>query len=142
MTRDVRIRSLGETVAIAAVIVLLMTLVFIELRRPSPAETAPAATTAAPAQRATPALPPTTRAALDAGNTEFRAKQYAAALGHYRLAALSSPGEAAPFYGIYMAAQALNNRPLADSAVAEIRGRTGGTGPFNDTSLRALHGTR
>jgi len=138
MANNIRTRSIGEAVAAAAVIALLITVVFINYRGPSQAP--PVVQRAAPPQPAAPALPPTTRAALDAGNAEFRAKHYAAALGHYRLASLSSPGEAAPFYGIYMAAQALNNTPLADSAVAEIRARTSGTGPFNDTTLRALHG--
>jgi hypothetical protein len=61
-------------------------------------------------------LPPAARTALDRGNAEFRAKQFDAALESYREAARAASGNAAPYYGIYMAAQKLGQTSLADSA--------------------------
>jgi hypothetical protein len=96
---------------------------------------------APPPQGAMARLPAAARAALDAGNAAFRRQQFDAALAQYRLAAADAPAELAPYFGIYMAAQALHDTALADSAVARIRGTSGGRSPaWSDSTLRALHG--
>lgn len=61
------------------------------------------------------------REALNEGNTEFRAGRYAQALDAYRRAAAESPQDVAPLWGIQMAARALGDSALADSAVARMR---------------------
>jgi hypothetical protein len=131
-----RVTRTGELAAVAAVTALVIVIAFLELRQPEPQPT-PVATPAT-IQPGPPPLLPATRAALDAGNSAFRAKQYGIALSHYRLAAASSPGEAAPWFGVYMAAEAMHNPALADSAQAAIRERTGGRA-FGDSAVRALH---
>lgn len=73
----------------------------------------------------TPELSPEARVALDSGNALFRKKTYAAALAQYRLASARSPRHAAPYFGIYMVAQATKNTKLADSALANIRANNG-----------------
>lgn len=73
----------------------------------------------------TPQLAPAAKVALDSGNQLFRKKAYSAALAQYRLASLSSPQHAAPYFGIYMVAQATHNTKLADSALANIRANNG-----------------
>lgn len=90
------------------------------------------------AMPAAPPLPPAARTALDSGNAAYRAKAYAQALTQYRAAVAAAPDEAAPYFGIYMAAVALHNAALADSASAEIRSHTGGQ-MLSDSSLRHLH---
>lgn len=85
-----------------------------------------------------PPLPPVARAALDSGNAAYRAKAYPQALVEYRAAAAAAPDEAAPYFGIYMAATALHDTALADSASAQIRAHTGGA-MLSDSSLRQLH---
>lgn len=84
-------------------------------------------------------LGPSARAALDAGNAAFRAKNYSLALRHYRAAAASAPAQAAPWFGIYMIAQATGNKPLADSANAEVQRRTADPAAVTDSTLRNTH---
>lgn len=137
--RDATKRATTETIALTAGIVLCVLFIVFAFakvgrsarpRSPTPAQMGGA-----------PALPPVTRAALDAGNKAYRAHQFALALGHYRLAALSAPSEAAPYFGIFMAAQALHDTALADSALAGIRARSGSRA-FSDSAVQALHGRR
>lgn len=73
----------------------------------------------------TPELSPEAKVALDSGNALFRKKAYAAALTQYRLASTRSPRHAAPYFGIYMVAQATHNPTLSDSALANIRANNG-----------------
>ena len=73
-------------------------------------------------------LPPAARTALDRGNAEFRAKKYDTALESYREAARAASGNAAPYYGIYMAAQKLGKTSLADSASKLIQVLSGTSG--------------
>jgi hypothetical protein len=73
----------------------------------------------------TPELAPEAKVALDSGNALFRKKAYTAALAQYRLASMRSPRHAAPYFGIYMVAQATKNTKLADSALANIRANNG-----------------
>ncbi len=68
-----------------------------------------------------PKLPLAARKALDEGNTAYRAKQLDAALVKYREAAVAAPQHAAPWFGIYMAANEMKNTPLADSAMARVK---------------------
>jgi hypothetical protein len=63
-------------------------------------------------------LGPQAKEALDSGNTLFKQRAYADALGQYRAAAALAPQHAAPLFGIYMVARATNNAPMADSAPA------------------------
>ena len=82
------------------------------------------------------------RALLDAGNAAFRAGRDEEALGHYRAATRQAPGDAAPWYGVHMAAQRLGRRALADSAMAAIRARTGDPAAFDAEAMRRAHGAR
>ncbi len=63
------------------------------------------------------------KAALDAGNAAFRAKDYVAALTAFEKARTLAPDNAAPWFGIYMVAQARNDTKAADAALIEIRKR-------------------
>lgn len=67
------------------------------------------------------------RQALARGNEAMRAKQYEEALNAYRAAAAASPHNAAPYFGIQMAARAMGNPALADSAGRRIRALSPGT---------------
>jgi tetratricopeptide (TPR) repeat protein len=85
-------------------------------------------------------LPPAAKAALDSGNTYFKAKKYDAALAQYRAAANLAPANAAPFYGIYMVADKLGNRALADSAMKAFNARASdGAALFNDSLMKKTH---
>lgn len=64
--------------------------------------------------------PPAVRAQLDSGNAAYSSARYEEALRHYREAARAAPGIAASWFGIQMAAGALGNRALADSARERI----------------------
>lgn len=86
---------------------------------------------------------PAALATLDTGNVLFRKKNYAGALAKYRAAGELAPQHAAPIFGIYMVARAMNNATLADSALAEIRKRNGSVPEaphgMSDSALKALH---
>lgn len=79
-----------------------------------------AAAQAPPAGEA-PRLPPEVQMHIDSGNIAYRAKDYRAALRHYQEAARRGPDEAAPWFGVSMAATALGDRATADSAQARVR---------------------
>jgi hypothetical protein len=68
-----------------------------------------------------PALPLAAVTALDEGNQAFRAKKLDVALVKYREAAVAAPQHAAPWFGIYMAANEMKNTALADSALAHVK---------------------
>ena len=84
-----------------------------------------------------PEISPEVRAALDSGNALFRSgsaldkskataeakKAYTAALEQYRIAAKAAGDNAAPMIGVYMSAQALGDKRLADSAYADLQKR-------------------
>ena len=79
-------------------------------------------------------------AALDRGNAAFRAHDYEAALRAYREAAAAAPADnAAPYYGIQMAAKAMGNTALADSAMLRIRAISGDTGRADPHALPTDH---
>jgi hypothetical protein len=85
-------------------------------------------------------LAPAARAALDSGNVAFRAGKYDAALAQYRIAAKAEKTSAAPFFGIYMVAQKLGNKPLADSVMTVIKERASGTATLlTDTAMAKMH---
>ncbi len=87
-------------------------------------------------------MSPEARAALDSGNAQYRAGNYAAALKSYRQSSDLAPLNAAPFFGIYMAADKLGNKALADSASAEIKRREStSTEMLTDSALRKMHET-
>jgi tetratricopeptide (TPR) repeat protein len=66
-------------------------------------------------------LAPDLQAEIDGGNTAYRRGDYEAALGFYREAARIAPEQAAGWFGMAMAAGALGNQALADSAQARVR---------------------
>ena len=84
---------------------------------------AASAATGAPASSAE--LSAKAQAALAAGNEAFRAGRYDDALTEYNKATREAPTNAAPYYGVLMAAQKTGNAPLADSASAMIRKLSG-----------------
>ena len=85
-------------------------------------------------------LPPEAKTALDSGNQLYRAGKYKLALAQYRLAAKLAPANAAPYYGIYMAADKLGDKKLADSAMAAVNARADNATPmFNDSLMKKTH---
>jgi hypothetical protein len=85
-------------------------------------------------------LPPAAKAALDSGNARFKAKDYEGALAKYLAAANLAPANAAPFYGIYMAAEKLGRKSLADSAMKAFNARASdGAAMFNDSLMKKTH---
>lgn len=89
------------------------------------------ASTSTPNGAANDQLPPglnaIAAARLDSGNVAFRARQYDQALRFYRAAAGDVPEHPAPWYGIYMVANATKNKALADTATKAIASRQGGS---------------
>jgi len=78
-------------------------------------------------------LPAAAKAALDSGNAQYRAGKYEGALASYRAAAKAAPTEAAPWFGIYMAASKLGRAKEAAEAQAKINELSG------DSSALAPH---
>lgn len=77
-------------------------------------------------------LSPAAKAALDSGNAAYRDGKYEAALKHYRAAAKAAPAEAAPHFGIFMAAQRLGRTAEAAEAqkmINKLSGDTAGVAP-------------
>lgn len=71
----------------------------------------------------------TVRAQLDSGNASYSEGRYENALRHYREAIREAPASAASWFGVQMAAAALGNQALADSARAQIDALSPGTLP-------------
>lgn len=144
-SRAATLRLVGTTVAATLVVVL----VAVELATmgdrargaapvAAPVMDSPAAGSVPSAEE--PALAGPAREALDRGNAAYRARSYTGALDAYRAAAAAAPGDAAPYFGIYMAAIALHDTVLADSAMRVIRAqRASGGDMLTDSSLRDLH---
>lgn len=130
-----------RTLAIAAALALVATAC---KKQAEPPKTPLGEMTSQQADTANPhtSLSPGARAALDSGNTLYRAGKYTEALKAYQSASAQSPLNAAPFFGIYMAAGKLGQKPLADSALAEY-GKRSGTSPqmLNDSTLKSVHET-
>ena len=84
-------------------------------------------------------LGPAVRGALDLGNLEFRAGRFQQALAAYREAATAAPDNAAPYFGIYIAAKKLGNAKVAESALRAIARRSASTMMLSDSTMRALH---
>lgn len=101
-------------------------------------EFSPSQGSAGPMRELPPGLNAVAAARLDSGNVAFRVKQYDVALGFYRGAADAVPNHAAPWYGIYMVAQATKNTALADSALKAVAIRNGG-GELLDTASVKNH---
>jgi len=70
-----------------------------------------------------PALTAAGQAYVDSGNTAFRVKDFKGALAFYKKATESDPSHAAPWFGTYMVGQAMSDKALADSALAEVKKR-------------------
>lgn len=82
------------------------------------------------------------RRVLDSANIMFRAKNYAAALAGYRRAAAVAPEDIAPWFGVYMVAAATKDKPLAESAMKEMKARGGAPGEGDTTTLKAHQGAK
>jgi len=65
-------------------------------------------------------LPPEAQMHLDSGNAAYRAKDFRGALAHYREAARMEPDQPATWFGVGMAANALGDKAMADSAKAQV----------------------
>jgi tetratricopeptide (TPR) repeat protein len=65
-------------------------------------------------------LPAEIQAPIDSGNVAYRARDYEAALRHYQVATSRSENEPTAWFGVAMAAEAMGNRALADSARSRI----------------------
>jgi tetratricopeptide (TPR) repeat protein len=65
-------------------------------------------------------LSPELQIHLDAGNYQYRAREYEEAIQHYSEVVRLDPQLAAGWYGLGMAHQALGNTAAADSAMAEV----------------------
>lgn len=66
-------------------------------------------------------LPTEVRLHVDSANAAYRAKQYDEALRHYREVTRLQPDDATGWFGIAMAAGALGNTALADSAQQKVQ---------------------
>jgi len=86
----------------------------------------PAAAAAGTAATATPVptMKGEAKVALDSGNAAYRRKDYAAALVLFEKSQKLAPDDAAPWFGIYMVAQARKDNRAADAALAEIQKRS------------------
>ena len=85
-------------------------------------------------------LAPAAKAALDSGNAYYRTHKYTDALAWYRRASEIAPAHAAPYYGIYMAASALGQKTLADSALKAFSARTIDAGQIvSDSLMKRAH---
>ncbi len=87
----------------------------------SPADAGKQPLGAATATDNAPTLPAAVVAALDAGNAAYRAKDMDKALASYREAIAAAPGQASPWFGVYMVANATKNKALADSAMERVQ---------------------
>ncbi|HEU4585566.1 MAG TPA: hypothetical protein VFR95_07435 [Gemmatimonadaceae bacterium] len=140
-SRAATLRLIGTTVAVTLVVVL----VAVELatmgdraRSAVPPTGSPGAVSAQSADA--PPIDDPASEPLDRGNAAYRAGNYAGALDAYRAAAVAAPEDAAPYFGIYMAAMALHDTVLADSAMRVIRAQHASGGDMlTDSSLRDLH---
>ncbi len=85
-------------------------------------------------------LSPKAKAALDSGNALYKVGNYEAALAQYGLATELAPANAAPYYGVYMAADKLGRKRLADSAMAAFNARaSNGQALFDDSLMKRAH---
>jgi hypothetical protein len=83
------------------------------------------------------------QSALETGNAAFRAKDYAAALVAFEKARALAPEHAAPWFGIYMVAQARKDNRAADAALKEIQLRSevmpNGPAVLDSAAMRRAH---
>jgi Flp pilus assembly protein TadD len=66
-------------------------------------------------------LPTTIQQHIDEGNIAYRAKDFAGALRHYQQAADLDPSQPTPWFGVAMAASALGDEELAESARQRVQ---------------------
>lgn len=82
-------------------------------------------------------LPAELQAQIDSGNAAYRAKDYEAALRHYREAARRDPDEPTTWFGVAMAAGALGDEALADSARQRVQQLAPHLSPASHTDATA-----
>jgi tetratricopeptide (TPR) repeat protein len=78
-------------------------------------------------------LPAEVSAKLDSGNSAYRAGDYERALELYRSATDAAPEAAAPWFGVYMAYNALGQQDSADAALERAGGLSESGGAFHGT---------
>jgi hypothetical protein len=83
-------------------------------------------------------MPAGARSALDSGNALLRAGDAKGAVAQYVAAANADPDNAAPWYGVMMAAQRVGDTKLADSAAAMVRKKSGNP-QLTDSSMQKMH---
>jgi hypothetical protein len=83
-------------------------------------------------------MPPAARAALDSGNALLRGGDAKGAVAQYTTAAAADPDNAAPWYGVMMAAQRAGDTKLADSAAVMVRKKTGNP-QLTDSGMAKMH---
>lgn len=83
-------------------------------------------------------MPPAARAALDSGNVLMRGGDAKGAVTQYVAAANADPDNAAPWYGVMMAAQRIGDTKLADSAAAMVRKKSGNP-QLTDSGMAKMH---
>lgn len=83
-------------------------------------------------------MPAAARVALDSGNILLRGGDAKGAIAQYTAAANADPGNAAPWYGVMMAAQRAGDQKLADSAAAMVR-KTSGNPQLTDSGMAKMH---
>lgn len=83
-------------------------------------------------------MPAAARIALDSGNVLLRAGDAKGAVTQYVAAATADPDNAAPWYGVMMAAQRVGDTKLADSAAAMVRKKSGNP-QLTDSGMQKMH---
>ncbi|HEX6308052.1 MAG TPA: tetratricopeptide repeat protein [Longimicrobiales bacterium] len=106
--------------------------------RGGPPEDQPTGSIDSAAWREARELPPAFAAALDSGNSAFRARDLEAARAHYRRAIELDPEQSAGWFGLSMVEGQLGNTAAADSAMERVRQLTPGASLVhpNDTTPR------
>jgi tetratricopeptide (TPR) repeat protein len=66
-------------------------------------------------------LPAAIQTHIDEGNAAYRAKDYEGALKHYQAAAEQDPNQPTPWFGVAMAASAMGDEELAESARQRVQ---------------------
>jgi hypothetical protein len=135
-------RSATRVIRLAAVPTLLIAAACSQAKTEAKTPLAQMATGADSTANPHTTMSPDARAALDSGNAQYKAGRFADALKSYRKSSDMAPLNAAPFFGIYMAAEKLGMKALADSASIEIKKReSSSTEMLTDSALQNLHAT-
>jgi tetratricopeptide (TPR) repeat protein len=86
-------------------------------------------------------LPTELQSHIDEGNAAYRAKDYEGALRHYQQAADKDPKQATAWFGVAMAASALGDEALAESARQRVQQLDPNLGGASHGAPAEAHGT-